>query len=140
MSPGGWAKKEYNHLRLTQLDHEPFGWRAGNVGAGMCVLDRDLRYQYINPWLAKLNGLTVRAHLGRTIMEVLPHVGAGVEAVLRRVLKDGKPEINGIVEAVTPAFPSEKRTFQHDYHAVKCAAGLIVGVRCIVQDITRRAG
>ena len=112
----------------------------GRVGHGTCVLDRDLRYVTISPWLAALNGFSVADHLGRTIMEVLPAVAAGVEPVLRGVLETGEPVLNGIVEAETPAFPDEKRTFKHDYRPVKCSADLVVGVHCLVQDITRRAG
>lgn len=112
----------------------------GRLGHGTCVLDRDLRYVTISRWLADLNGPSVEEHLGRTIGEVLPEVAAVVEPVLRGVLETGEPVLNGIVEAVTHAFPDEKRTFKHDYRPVKCAADQIIGVHCLVQDITRRAG
>ena len=111
----------------------------GRLGYGTCVLDRDLRYVTISPWMADLNGPSVEEHLGRTIGEVLPDVAAGVEPVLRGVMENCKPVLSGIVEAVTPAFPDEKRTFRHDYRPVKCAAGLVVAVKCLVQDISDQA-
>ena len=43
---------------------------------GLCYLDTDLRYVHINEWLARINGLPVAAHLGKTIGEVLPDVAA----------------------------------------------------------------
>lgn len=109
------------------------------LGYGTCVLDKDLRYVTISPWLADLNGLSVEEHIGRTIMEVLPDVAVVVEPVLRGVMENCEPVLNGIVEAVTPALPNEKRTFKHDYRPWK-SGDQIIGVQCLVQEITRRAG
>ncbi len=35
---------------------------------GLCLFDTELRYRHINEWLASINGLSVEAHLGRTII------------------------------------------------------------------------
>ncbi len=112
--------------------------QADDVGVGMCLLDTELRYVEINPCLAAINGLSVEAHLGRTISEVIPDVAVRVEPLLRGVLKTGKPVIDGFVRAQTAAPPREKRVFQHSYHAVKSGDGVVVGVRCVVQEITTR--
>ncbi len=66
---------------------------------GLCYLDTDLRYIYINEWLAAINGLEVEKHLGRTIGEVLPDVAAGVESQLRHVIESGQALLQGTVEA-----------------------------------------
>lgn len=58
---------------------------------GLCYLDTDLRYVYINEWLAAINGIPVEGHLGRTIAELLPGVAAGVESQLRHVIETGQP-------------------------------------------------
>ncbi len=105
---------------------------------GLCFLDRELRYVFINEWLAELNGTSVEGHLGRTVGEVLPEVAAGAELQLRSVLKTGVPVINGTVEAETPAEPGQKRIFQHNYYPVLGDDGTVVGVSCAVQDITER--
>ncbi len=105
---------------------------------GLCLLDTELRYRHVNEWLASINGLSVEAHLGRTISEVLPDVSAGVESLLRRVMETGEPVLEGVVEAGTPASPHQKRIFQHSYHAIMSDEGIVVGVSCIVQDITER--
>ena len=106
----------------------------------MCILDRDLRYREINPWLAAMNGLPVDEHIGQHLREVIPDVSAEIEETLRWVLATGGAIRGGVIQAPTPAFPDELRTFQHDLEPVRCGAGLIVGVRCIVQDVTRRVG
>lgn len=105
---------------------------------GLCLFDTELRYRHINEWLASINGLSVKAHLGRTIGEVIPDISVEVESILRGVMETGEPVLDGIVEAETPASPHQKRIFQHSYHVVKSDEGIVVGVSCIVQDVTER--
>ncbi len=105
---------------------------------GLCLFDTELRFQNINECLASINGLSVEAHLGRTISEVIPDVSAGVESLLRRVMETGEPVLDGVVEAGTQDSPHPKRIFQHSYHAIMYDEGIVVGVSCIVQDITER--
>ncbi|MCH6547616.1 MAG: PAS domain-containing protein, partial [Gemmatimonadetes bacterium] len=54
---------------------------------GLCYFDTDLRFLYINEWLARINGLSVEAHLGQTIDSVLPEVAVEVVPQLRLVLQ-----------------------------------------------------
>ncbi|BAC68477.1 SpoIIE family protein phosphatase [Streptomyces avermitilis] len=58
---------------------------------GLAVLDKDLRYRFVNDALARLNGLPVAAHLGRCILDVLdlPDPQA-YEDMLRRVADGGE--------------------------------------------------
>ena len=105
---------------------------------GLCYLDTDLRFIFINEWLAAMNGIPVEEHLGRTIGELLPDVAAGVESQLRRVIETGQPIVNGMVKAETRAYLAEKRHFLHNYYAIKSDDGTVTGVSCVVQDITER--
>ena len=66
---------------------------------GICYFDRDLRYMYINDWLAKLNGISAENHLGREIADVLPHVAKHVTQSLRHVINSGEPLIAGEIAA-----------------------------------------
>ncbi len=105
---------------------------------GLCYFDTDLRFLYINEWLARINGLPVEAHLGKTIDEVLKDVPVGVVPQLRDVLQTGQPIIEGEVEAETPAHPGESRHYMHNYYPDKSDDGKVVGVSCVVYDITER--
>ena len=109
-----------------------------DAAVGLCCLDTDLRYLHINKWLAQLNGLPVEKHLGRTVHEVIPEVAAGIEAQLRQVIETNTPIIEGTVAAETPAQPSMRRTFMHNYIPVADDNGKVIGVSCLVQDITAR--
>ena len=105
---------------------------------GLCYFDTDLRFLYVNEWLARINGLPVEAHLGKTIDEILEDVAAGVVPQLRLVLQTGEPIIEGTVEAETPAHPGESRHYMHNYYPDKTKDGTVVGVSCVVYDITER--
>jgi PAS domain-containing protein len=54
------------------------------------------------------------------------------------VLQTGEPVIEGEVEAETPAHPGESRHYMHNYYPDKSKDGTVVGVSCVVQDITER--
>ena len=124
--------------RQKQRVHKDLQGLYQEAPIGLCSLDTNLRYLQINDWLAALNGLPVEAHLGRTIREVLPDVAAGVEQQLRKVIETGEPIIDGRVDAETPAHPGVVRNFQHHYYPNRSEGGRIVGVSCVVEDISER--
>ena len=139
--------------RVRELEHGQQGMEKGKcpdqfsevmqriykeVPIGLCYFDLDLRYRLINNWLAALNGLSAADHLGRSISEVLPHVAAGVEPQLCRVIETGNPILGGTVDAETAAQPGVIRTFQHSYLPVRSDGGAVVGVSCVVEEITAR--
>ncbi len=105
---------------------------------GLCYFDTHLRFRYINEWQARMNGLPVEAHLGKTIDEVLKDAAAGIATQLRHVLQTGEPVIEGEVEAETPAHPGESRHYMHNYYPDMSKDGTVVGVSCVIQDITER--
>ena len=107
-----------------------------NTSIGLCLFDQELRYLQINSWLARINGLSIKEHLGRRIVDILPQVAKGVEKQLRAVIETGEPVIKGIAEVETPAHPGEKRWYEHTYSPVRSEDGAVTGVSCVVEDIT----
>ncbi len=106
------------------------------VPIGLCHFDTALRFVHINDWLAALNGVSVAQHLDRTLGEVLPEIAAGIESQLRQVIETGAPILGGTVDAETPAQPGRIRNFQHSYFPVMDDDGTVVGVSCVVEEIT----
>lgn len=106
---------------------------------GIAFLDKKLRYLRVNKTLADVNQASVAAHLGRSIHEVLPPpVVAGIEPLLQRVLETGEP--SGSFEFTAPedlGWPDE-RTWLVSYYPVRTEAGTLLGVGCVVIDITAR--
>ncbi len=105
---------------------------------GICYFDKDLRFVHINGWLADLNGVSVAAHLGRTVEEILPSVSMGIVDSLRSVLETGTPVVKGAVVAETPDQPGVARVFTHNYYPDRAEDGTIVGVSCFVEEVTHR--
>ena len=105
---------------------------------GLCVYDLNLRYVHINYWLAEINGLPAEEHLGREIREVIPEIAEAIEPLLRHVMETGESIIGMTFKAETPARPGFERTFQDSYYPFKSGDSTLVGVSCVVEDITAR--
>ncbi len=128
--------KTRDRLRDCEAESHDLDQSFRNAPIGLCYLDKELRYLRINKWLAGLNGIPVEEHLGLKITDVLPSVAIGVERQLRHVLQTGEPIVSGLVEATTPAHPTTTRTYMHNYFPGRSAAGAVVGISCVVQDVT----
>jgi DNA-binding CsgD family transcriptional regulator len=57
---------------------------------GIAVCDRELRYLSISKSLARMNGLPVEQHIGRTVKEILGPAAPTVESLLKYVLDTGQ--------------------------------------------------
>jgi len=106
------------------------------VPVGLCFLDRKMRYVSVNRRLAEMNGAPVRAHLGKTVAEVIPHVWPTVEPFIRRALQ-GEPVI--AVEAQKPPMEpgGESQTVLLSYQPARDEAGEVLGVSVAVMDMTQ---
>jgi len=118
------------HQRLNEI-HNVYR----EVEIGLCYLDRDLRYIQINNWLAAFNGQSVEEHIGRKVREVLPKA-THIESQLLGVLKSGKPVINETIFFETPLNPGNKMLYQHSFFPNRSEDGTILGISCIVENIT----
>lgn len=111
---------------------------SSDAPIGLCYYDVDLRYRYINKWLARINGIPVEAHLGKTTDELLENVAPRVVPLFRRVLDTGEPILEDEIEVETPAHPGELRHYSCSYYPDTQEDGRVVGISCVVQDITER--
>ena len=123
-------------LYETEAEIDDLSQALGNMPIGLCYFDKELRYQRVSKWLANINGVPVEEHIGRKIADVIPDVAIGVEHQLRHVLETGEPIVDALVEATTPAHPATTRTYMHNYSPDRSANGDVVGVLCVVQDVT----
>nr|WP_236072025.1 SpoIIE family protein phosphatase [Streptomyces polyasparticus] len=105
------------------------------AAAGMAVLDTELRYLYVNPHMARMNGLPAEAHLGRTLTDVLPGVYRS-DTVLRRVLADGKPrQLIGRGRTLADS-PYRHREWRSTYHRLEDRDGRVLGIVGIGLDVS----
>lgn len=108
-----------------------------NAPAGLCLLDRQLRFVAVNKLLADSIGQPPEAHLGRSLREMAPVVADQIEAALRDMLKDGEPEQ---FELQAPSAPAGGglRTWLCSFIPLRDTRGAIAGVSGSVLDITDR--
>lgn len=132
--PGGSTAT--NHAPVPGLLELEAIYRTAPVG--LCVLDAELRYVRINERLAEINGVPAAEHLGRTIRDVLPHLADEVEPPLRRILETGEPVLDVDVTGETPAQPGVARTWVESWFPLEDAAGRIVGINIVAEEVTQR--
>lgn len=106
--------------------------------AGVALLDSEMRFQHINEPLAAMNGISVEAHLGRSVAEVVPDLYEAVKPVFDRVLSEGKPVPDFILEGDSPKHPGEKHVWRESWFPLPGADGRPFGVGVIVQEITEQ--
>ena len=106
-------------------------------GAGIGMLDTELRFVYINDALAAMNGVPAAEHLGKRVADVLPELDIEpMERVLQSVLRSGQPQTTTI-KGRTPADPSaEYRWWVNAYHRLEDAAGSVIGVVGVAIEVT----
>jgi PAS domain S-box-containing protein len=107
-----------------------------NAPVGLCVLDRALRYVRINDRLAIINGTPAPMHIGRSVREVLPGLADTLEPICRSVMERGESIIGIELHGGTPREPDMERDWLASYFPVRSGDGSIVGVGCVVEDIT----
>ncbi|HEX7591600.1 MAG TPA: PAS domain-containing protein, partial [Candidatus Limnocylindrales bacterium] len=104
---------------------------------GLAVLDRDLRYLYVNPALASMGGVSVLASLGQPITRLLPAFAGEAELALTGVCRDGVPirdlEISGETRT-----DGQSGTWLSSAEAIRDEEDEIIGLTISVVDITER--
>lgn len=129
---------EVRRLRALLTPNDGLTSLIDQAPIGIALLDAGLRYQYINPHLAAINGQPPAAHLGRTIREVLPAFADELEAIYREVFATGVPLVDQELAGESPADPGVPRTWQISYVPVRGADGALRGAGVFAADITEQ--
>ncbi|MDQ8186221.1 chemotaxis protein CheB [Pelagicoccus sp. SDUM812002] len=106
-----------------------------NAPVGLCLLDTDLRFVRINKRLAEMNGKTEEEHVGHRFPELFPGIASTLQPIFRGVLESGMPVTDLEVEA--KIIDEKPRLFLASYYPLFSGAA-IVGVNCVVRDITEQ--
>ncbi|MEW1864521.1 SpoIIE family protein phosphatase [Streptomyces sp. NPDC088194] len=102
--------------------------------AGVALLDPDLRYLYVNPALARMNGVEVDAHVGRRIVEVVPGVDVD-EAMMRAVLADGRPRELDSSGQTRAGSAHARRHWRGSCHRV-LDGGRVLGLGLVLMEVS----
>jgi PAS domain S-box-containing protein len=111
----------------------------GAAPVALAFMDTSFRYVRVNEALARINGVPVDEHFGRTLRDILgDELAATIEPYHRHVLDTGEPILELAVEGQTAAAPGEPRNWLVSYYPVRDAFGDIIGVGVVITDVTER--
>ena len=104
---------------------------------GLCLLDREFRYLWVNETLARYNGRSVEEHLGASARETVPEISDEMASLAQRVLDTGEPLLDREVSARPPGDPEHEYTWLLNLHPVRAAEGAARAIMVALQDVTR---
>ncbi len=143
---GAWTTANVRRLveqrRQAELDLVRLGSAVSTplietAPIGLAVLDRDLRYLYVNPALASLDGLGALAHLGQRVDRVSPELGIDTAAALEDVLVSGQG-IQDLEVSGPTSGGVEPGTWLLSARPLRDDTGDAVGLALSVVEITER--
>ncbi|MCW5313607.1 PAS domain S-box protein [Nostoc sp. KVJ3] len=109
-----------------------------NAPVGITIMDRELRYSFINEALAEMNGIPLAAHIGKTLWEIIPDLAPTVEQVFRQVLTTGEPILDLEISGETPKQPGVIRTWLVSYFPIQSEADEPISMGIVVIEISDR--
>lgn len=109
---------------------------SSTVGFG--ILDSQLRYTRVNDVLPRMAALKPEDLLGKSVPEVFGERGVRTEAVLRNVLRSGKPLLDREISAELPGAPGQVRHWLVNYFPIPGRFGEFTQLGVIAVDVTAR--
>jgi formate hydrogenlyase transcriptional activator len=110
---------------------------AYSATAGLCILDSEHRYLWINGTLAKLHGVTAADHLGKTPVEVVSELAAIMEPHLCHAFSTGEPVLNVEVSFAQSSDGDPVHWLQH-YFPIRAGGGKVTRVGIVAIEITEQ--
>ncbi|MCF6521976.1 SpoIIE family protein phosphatase [Streptomyces sp. JJ36] len=124
---------EAGRLRAVDQDLAALEALFSSNALGLALFDTELRYVRINEALARLNGLPVHEHLGKTVFDTLPRsMAEEIYRCQQKVLRTGR----SLIDVLTAPDGYGSRSVA--YGRLTDEAGRPLGVSCAVMDITER--
>ncbi|MFF7754724.1 SpoIIE family protein phosphatase [Streptomyces sp. NPDC007971] len=106
---------------------------------GMAVMDRELRYVWLNDTLERFGGVPRDQRLGRRLSELLPGLqGETIEGLMRKVLATGEPVTDYEYLGWSWADPHRRHAYSSSFFPLMDGADTQAGVCYMVQDVTER--
>lgn len=106
------------------------------VPAGMCTLDREMRYRTINPVMARINGKPQEIYVGNTVREVHPTLLGRLAPIHHEVFTSGREfrDIDFVGEVAGQ--PGTIGYWQASFFPIRDSASRVVAMGCFVVEVT----
>jgi PAS domain S-box-containing protein len=119
------------HDRFIELDQI---YRYSPVG--LFTFDRQFRFTRINEQMARINGLAVDYHIGRSLDEIVPDLADHLHLILRPVLERGEPLLDVELRGETQKMPGVKRDSIASFFPLRTSGGEVTGIIGAVIEVT----
>ncbi|MGW3268561.1 SpoIIE family protein phosphatase [Streptomyces sp. NPDC001056] len=130
------AREQHEQWTMAQSVLDGFLTRSP---VGMAVLDRDLRYVWLNDTLERLSGVPREERLGRRLSELLPGLqGEALEKLMRKVLATGVPVTDYEYAGWVWADPHRRHAYSSSFFPLLDADDTVTGICYMVLDVTER--
>ncbi len=107
-----------------------------NASVGLAIIDRDLRFRRINGPFSLLNGLQPGVNTGLYVRDVVQHLAAEIEPLIRRVFETGMPVLNYEIKGHAPATPGVTGWWLKSFFPISREGETVTQIGAVVQDIT----
>lgn len=107
-----------------------------NAPVGLAIIDKDLRFQRINEPFSLLNGLPAGENTGAQVRDVVKHLAAGIEPLIRQVASTGVPVLNYEITGHAPTTPGTTGWWLKSFFPITEKDGEVTQIGAVVQDIT----
>lgn len=100
----------------------------------LALFDRELRFLYANEAQAKINGIPLSEHWGRTLWEIMPQIAPNFAPILHQVMETQEPVLN--IKFSGEVRPGVFRSTIGNHYPVCLPSGEAIGVGVAVMDVT----
>jgi PAS domain S-box-containing protein len=104
--------------------------------AGMCTVDPEMRYQMVNPAMARMNGIPIEQYSGRRVDEVHPSLAGIFGPIHREILATGRNYRDFEISGRRTDDPASTGYWRTTFFPVSVAPGKVDAVGCFVVDVT----
>ena len=105
---------------------------------GLAFLSPDCRYLQINRRLTDICGISVEDHLGSTVRDMVPKLADQVEALVKSIVKTGKPVTGIEISGQRADRVGTDRCWLTNWYPLKGRDGRVLGVNVAAEEITER--
>jgi PAS domain S-box-containing protein len=105
---------------------------------GLAVVDKDLKYLYINTRLAEMNGFPIEAHIGHNVSEMIPQFAETFKTFSQKIFSTGEPVKNVELQNPDPLSHGSSSTYIVNFYPLRNLSGEIIGINISLEDVTER--
>jgi formate hydrogenlyase transcriptional activator len=108
-------------------------WNSDSIG--VCVLDAQLNFISVNEALARINGLPISGHVGKTLRQVVGELTDQIEPSVQRVFAEGRQIAPLQISGRRPNRTEKARWIDY-FHPIKDETGRVSKVCIVVFEIS----